>query len=196
MDGAHSGDPIWNCLILRSSFLQLGVQAGATATHGLFYFIDLSLLGWGSNLGSPACLEKHSIIQPLVKIPPEQFPPVQSIQEAGPGLRLRTGGGIRAWLSGRLRHWTPHFSPPSSHCGLGAPPRVRPGLSGAEPLGQWAELRLLIYSRVRGADAGTLESQHQSAWNLSLIPQHAALPCAGRDVRGAALRLWPLRRIW
>lgn len=51
--------------------------------HSWIILFYLSLLGWGSNLGSPACLGKHSIIQPLVKIPPEQFPPVQSIQEAG-----------------------------------------------------------------------------------------------------------------
>lgn len=35
----------------------------------------------------------------------------------------------------------PHFGPPSSLCGLGAPPSVRLGLAWAEHVGQWAEPR-------------------------------------------------------
>lgn len=86
----------------------------------------------------------------------------------------------------------PHFGPPSSLCGLGAPPRVRLGLAWAEHVGQWAEPRdRFIPAREKRSQEPAGPSS--SACVFSRVPQHAALRCAGRAVRRVALRPRPLR---
>lgn len=129
------------CLVLVSGPTDLASQiVGTTSMSYHSRIILLIYLSWfGDRIqGLPGRLEKHySIIELSFKFLLSNFSRPSPFKKRD----LASGGRMLGVARRESEALDPHFGPPSSLCGPGAPPRVRLGLAWAEHVGQWAEPR-------------------------------------------------------